>query len=86
MSLKHFALPVLLHMSLLGTCAQACPFCDGGPKGVNPVREAIIGPTFWSDLFSVLSPFGIMVPIAAMIHHGPPKWIQAKDSQHAKTT
>ncbi len=51
---------VAVFSPLLGS-ARACPFCDGGPSGVNPVKVAIFGEDFWPNLLAVAAPFGVFL-------------------------
>jgi hypothetical protein len=48
--------------------AIACPFCDGGPSGVNEVKEAIFGADFLWNLGMVSMPFLVFAVIIAAIH------------------
>ncbi len=48
--------------------AAACPFCDGGPDGVNEVRAAIFGDDFWPHVAAVLLPFPLVGGLAALLH------------------
>ena len=53
--------------------AMACPFCDGGPSGVNEVREGIFDDNFWPRVAATLAPFPILAGIVALIYFGPPE-------------
>lgn len=52
--------------------ATACPFCDGGPSGVNEVRDGIFDATFWPRVAATLAPFPLLAGIVALIYFGPP--------------
>ncbi len=54
--------------------AMACPFCDGGPSGVNEVREGIFDYNFWPKVAATLAPFPIFAGIVALIYFGPPSF------------
>lgn len=62
--------PVLL-ITLLAPAVSACPFCDGGPSGDNPVRDDIFDHTFWPRLAATLAPFPILGGIVAFIYFAP---------------
>ena len=67
------AVAALVAATLLGSSpVAACPFCDGGPLGVNPVKVAIFGDDFWSNLLYTAAPFGVFLTVAAFIHFGLP--------------
>lgn len=51
--------------------ASACPFCDGGPTGVNEVREGIFDDNFWPRVAAALAPFPVLAGIVALIYFGP---------------
>ena len=63
--------------ALLGfaTAAPACPFCDGGPGGVNEVRREVFGPDFWPNLLAAAAPFGVAAAIVGVTLRGsqPPR-------------
>ena len=65
---KSVVLPSCLVLLALAPFAAACPFCDGGPGGVNEVRAAIFGDDFWPTVGSLLLPFPIFLGIAALLH------------------
>jgi hypothetical protein len=52
--------------------AAACPLCDGGPSGSNPVKAEIFGEWFWMRATAVLAPFPVLPGIVALIYFGPP--------------
>jgi hypothetical protein len=54
--------------------AMACPSCDGGPSGVNEVREGIFDNNFWPKVAATLAPFPIFAGIVALIYFGPPSF------------
>ncbi len=56
-----------LAVLLAAPAAWACPFCDGGPAGTNPVRDTIFGDDFWHHLAAVLLPFPLFLGIAALL-------------------
>jgi hypothetical protein len=57
----------------LSTSAWACPWCDGGATGLNPVRDGIFNKTFLMRAAAVLAPFPVFTGIVALIYFGPPK-------------
>jgi hypothetical protein len=63
-----FALAVLLAAT---PTASACPFCDGGPTGVNEVRREVFGPEFWPHLLAALAPFGVILTVVAAVLREP---------------
>lgn len=65
------ALALLLMVLGSFTPATACPFCNGGPSGVNEVKEGIFNATFWPRVGAVLAPFPILGGIVAFIYFGP---------------
>lgn len=73
-----FVRPALVALALAGVvllalapAAAACPFCDGGPGGVNEAREVIFGPDFWPNLLVAAAPFAVVLAVVAVVH-GPP--------------
>lgn len=70
--------PVLVLLAVLGVVAfatapaAACPFCDGGPAGVNEVRAEVLGPSFWPHAAAAAAPFAVLLGVAAAVHFGPP--------------
>lgn len=67
-------LATLAPLVLVATCApkaSACPFCDGGPSGVNEVREGVFDHNFWPRVAATLAPFPILAGIVALIYYGP---------------
>lgn len=50
--------------------AAACPFCDGGPSGVNDVKATIFGPDFWSNVGLMLLPFAAFALVTGGVHRG----------------
>jgi hypothetical protein len=61
---------------LLGTAsiAEACPWCNGGPSGINEVKAGIFNATFWMRAAAVLAPFPLFAGIIALIYFGPPNF------------
>lgn len=57
---------------LLTAAASACPFCDGGPSGVNEVKAVVFGEDFWPNLLGTAAPFGVFLAVAALVHFGLP--------------
>jgi hypothetical protein len=57
----------------LSTSAWACPWCDGGPAGVNRVWDGIFNETFLMRAAAVLARFPVFSGIMALIYFGPPK-------------
>lgn len=58
--------------------ATACPFCDGGPSGVNEVREGVFDANFWPRVAATLAPFPILAGIVALIYFGPPTFTRTR--------
>lgn len=58
--------------------ASACPFCDGGPSGVNEVREGVFDHNFWPRVAATLAPFPILAGIVALIYFGPPSFTRRR--------
>jgi hypothetical protein len=52
--------------------AAACTFCNGGPDGVNEVREGVFDEQFWPRVVAVIAPFPVLAGIVALIHFGLP--------------
>jgi hypothetical protein len=63
-----------LALVVFAPAASGCPFCDGGPSGVNEVREGIFDDTFWPRVAATLAPFPVLAGIVALIYFGPPKF------------
>ena len=61
---------------LFGTTsiAEACPWCNGGPSGINEVKAGIFNDTFWMRAAAVLAPFPLFAGIIALIYFGPPNF------------
>jgi hypothetical protein len=53
--------------------ALACPWCDGGPSGINQVKAEILNEEFWMRAAAVLAPFPVLGGIVALIYFGPPR-------------
>ena len=58
--------------------ATACPFCDGGPSGVNEVREGVFDDNFWPRVAATLAPFPVLAGIVALIYFGPPSFTRTR--------
>ena len=56
------------------TKAMACPFCNGGPSGMNEVWEGIFDGNFLPRVLATLAPFPIFAGIVALIYFGPPSF------------
>ena len=72
--LKRACLVLILVLAVLSPLlgsARACPFCDGGPEGVNPVKQTVFGHDFWPNLAVAAVPFAVFLGVAAAIHFGP---------------
>lgn len=54
--------------------ADACPFCDGGPTGVNEVRAGVFDENFWPRAAATVAPFPVLAGIVALIYFGPPRF------------
>lgn len=66
--------------------ASACPFCDGGPSGVNEVRDGIFDQNFWPRVAATLAPFPILAGIVALIYFGPPGFLCSQAQEQDGTT
>jgi hypothetical protein len=62
----------LLALAWLAPTAAACPFCDGGPGGVNEVRDGIFDEDFWPRVAATIAPFPVLAGVVALIYFGPP--------------
>ena len=62
----------LLALAAVGSRAEACPFCDGGPDGVNEVRDGVFDESFWPRVVATLAPFPVLAGVVALIYFGPP--------------
>jgi hypothetical protein len=71
--LAYGAASVLVLLTTPG--AVACPFCDGGPGGVNEVRRELFGPEFWPNLLAAAAPFGVVLGVVVVVLRGsrPPR-------------
>lgn len=67
------ALGPLAALGATASKASACPFCDGGPSGVNEVRAGVFEENFWPRVAATLAPFPVLVGIVALIYYGPPR-------------
>lgn len=65
--------------------ASACPFCDGGPSGVNEVREGVFDHNFWPRVAATLAPFPILAGIVALIYFGPPSFTRRRTDPPSAT-
>ena len=59
-------IPMLLIL-LQPSSLLACPFCDGGPSGVNEVRAEVFSPDFWSHALAVAAPFAVMAAVVTVL-------------------
>ena len=72
MPLKRGAFLLLLLVSgLQPAIALACPFCDGDPSGINPVKEAIFDEGFWFYLLAAALPFVLLLGVALVLLYTP---------------
>jgi hypothetical protein len=62
----------LLALGTVAPRAAACPFCDGGPDGVNEVRDGVFDENFWSRVAATVAPFPVLAGVVALIYFGPP--------------
>jgi len=69
-----FAVLAPMALVLFAPTASACPFCDGGPTGVNEVREGVFDTNFWPKVAATLAPFPVLAGIVALIYFGPPSF------------
>jgi hypothetical protein len=67
----------LVALTTLAPKAEACPFCDGGPDGVNEVRDGIFDEHFWPRVAAIIAPFPVLAGIVALIYFGPPTFRRA---------
>jgi hypothetical protein len=65
-----FVRPVLVAFALAPSAA-ACPFCDGGPSGVNEVRREVFGPGFWRNALATAAPFAAVLTVVGLILREP---------------
>ena len=63
---------VALVILCMSSSAWSCPWCDGGPTGINRVKAGIFNETFLTRAAAVLAPFPIFSGIVALIYFGPP--------------
>jgi hypothetical protein len=63
---------VLLALAAVAPEATACPFCDGGPDGVNEVRDGVFDENFWPRVAATVAPFPVLAGVVALIYFGPP--------------
>ena len=61
-ALVAFALAGVLVL-VLAPAAAACPFCDGGPDGVNEVRDGIFDEQFWPRVAATVAPFPVLAGV-----------------------
>jgi hypothetical protein len=71
--------PVLLLLAVAAAVAfvaappaAACPFCDGGPSGVNDTRAEVFGPAFWPNALAAAAPFAVLLGVVAAVRFAPP--------------
>lgn len=63
----HIALLATVVLLLSTPWAAACPFCDGGPGGVNGVQGEVFGRDFWRHLLAAAAPFGVVLGVVAAV-------------------
>lgn len=63
-----------LALTALAPRAAACPFCDGGPDGVNEVRDGVFDEHFWPRVAATVAPFPVLAGVVALIYFGPPSF------------
>jgi hypothetical protein len=61
--------------AVLALCARAtaCPFCEDGPGGQNPVRAAVFDDNFGRNFGAVALPFALVFAATALWRFGPPR-------------
>ena len=64
-------LPALTWVLACGPTVGACPFCDGGASGTNPVGEVIFGDDFWRNVCCSALPFAVLLAITALVYVAP---------------
>jgi hypothetical protein len=62
----------VLALLLAARSAAACPFCDGTADAGNPVKEAVFGPDFGTNLLLTALPFAVTFVAVAAIRYAPP--------------
>lgn len=62
----------LFALAAVAPTAAACPFCDGGPDGVNEVRDGVFDENFWPRVAATVAPFPVLAGVVALIYFGPP--------------
>ncbi len=77
-SLLFVTLAPLVLVAAFAPQATACPFCDGGPSGVNEVREGVFDTNFWPRVAATLAPFPILAGIVALIYFGPASFTRTR--------
>jgi hypothetical protein len=85
-SLLFVTLAPLVLVAGFATKASACPFCDGGPSGVNEVREGVFDHNFWPRVAATLAPFPVLAGIVALIYFGPPSLKRHRAAGPASTS
>jgi hypothetical protein len=83
-ALVAFALAGVLVL-VLAPAAAACPFCDGGPDGVNEVRDGVFDENFWPRVAATLAPFPVLAGVVALIYFGPPRFRRPAGESPAPT-
>ena len=63
--------------------AAACPFCDGGPTGVNEVRSGVFDENFWPRAAATVAPFPVLAGIVALIYFSPPRFLSGRRGRPA---
>jgi len=78
----------LLALAAVAPSVNACPFCDGGPTGVNEVRDGVFDENFWPRVAATVAPFPVLAGIVALIYFGPPTLRRSghKDAEVAEPT
>lgn len=56
---------------LTASTAMACPVCDGGPDGINEVKNGIFNCQLLLRAAAVLAPFPVFAGIVVFIYFGP---------------
>lgn len=72
MAFSYRGIALIVALGWIATAtAAACPFCDGGPSGVNEVKQIIFGDDFWMNLGSLMLPFLFFLGVPVVIHWWP---------------
>jgi hypothetical protein len=83
MSFKKTTIFAVIIFVLFGmtSIVGACPWCNGGPSGINEVKAGIFNDTFWMRAAAVLAPFPLFAGIIALIYFGPSKFRAGKSGR-----